>query len=97
MSKKQCNEGLDDRCRDQDGQIRAKNGHACTHAPPDIRRGLCARRSERYEAGHADRAHRRAVTYGTAQEGLVALGRHESVHAGVRGALHHSGHGNYAR
>jgi hypothetical protein len=26
MSKKHCNEGLDDRCRDQNGQIRAKNG-----------------------------------------------------------------------
>jgi hypothetical protein len=27
MSKKHCNEGLDDRCRDRDGQIRAKNGN----------------------------------------------------------------------
>ena len=27
MSKKHCNEGLDDRCRDQNGQIRAKNGN----------------------------------------------------------------------
>ncbi len=26
MSKKHCNEGLDDRCRDQNGQTRAKNG-----------------------------------------------------------------------
>jgi hypothetical protein len=26
MAKKHCNEGLDDRCRDQNGQIRAKNG-----------------------------------------------------------------------
>jgi hypothetical protein len=26
MSKKHCDEGLDDRCRDQNGQIRAKNG-----------------------------------------------------------------------
>ena len=26
MSKRHCNEGLDDRCRDRDGQIRAKNG-----------------------------------------------------------------------
>jgi hypothetical protein len=26
MSKKHCNEGLDDRCRDRNGQIRAKNG-----------------------------------------------------------------------
>jgi hypothetical protein len=26
MSKKRCDEGLDDRCRDQTGQIRAKNG-----------------------------------------------------------------------
>ena len=26
MSRKHCNEGLDDRCRDQNGQIRAKNG-----------------------------------------------------------------------
>jgi hypothetical protein len=26
MPRKHCNEGLDDRCRDQNGQIRAKNG-----------------------------------------------------------------------
>jgi hypothetical protein len=26
MSKKHCDEGLDNRCRDQNGQIRAKNG-----------------------------------------------------------------------
>jgi hypothetical protein len=26
MPKKYCDEGLDDRCRDQNGQIRAKNG-----------------------------------------------------------------------
>jgi len=26
MSRKHCEEGLDDRCRDQNGQIRAKNG-----------------------------------------------------------------------
>jgi hypothetical protein len=26
MAKKHCNEGLDDRCRDRNGQIRAKNG-----------------------------------------------------------------------
>lgn len=27
MSGKHCNDGLDDRCRDRDGQIRAKNGN----------------------------------------------------------------------
>ena len=26
MTKKNCDDGLDDRCRDQNGQIRAKNG-----------------------------------------------------------------------
>ncbi len=26
MAKKHCDDGLDDRCRDQNGQIRAKNG-----------------------------------------------------------------------
>ena len=26
MPKKHCDDGLDDRCRDQNGQIRAKNG-----------------------------------------------------------------------
>lgn len=26
MPRKRCNEGLDDRCRDQNGHIRAKNG-----------------------------------------------------------------------
>jgi hypothetical protein len=31
VSKKHCNEGLDDRCRDQDGLIRAKNGSTLVH------------------------------------------------------------------
>lgn len=27
MSKRHCNDGLDNRCRDQNGQIRSKNGN----------------------------------------------------------------------
>ncbi len=33
---KKCNDGLDDRCRDQNGQIRAKNGSTLVRTLRDI-------------------------------------------------------------
>jgi hypothetical protein len=72
MSKILCNEGLDDRCRDQNGQIRAKNGSTLVRTlretygedfAPGVRSDMKIR--------HAARAHRRAVAHRAAQEALI--------------------------
>jgi hypothetical protein len=98
MSKKQCNEGLDDRCRDQDGQIRAKNGSTLVRTlrqtyGEDFAPGV---RSDMKLDTLLERTGAQSPTELLKKASRPRPAR-ERAHAGVRGALHHSGHGNYVR